>query len=155
MMKLNGAMGWAPAAILVALALWATVSCASQRRPKAGMADGRLKPCPDSPNCVCSEDRGGRSSIEPLAFVGSPADAWSRAKQALQDMGGKIQEEKDGYLWATFTSRIFRFVDDLEVRMDAANQVIHVRSASRVGYSDLGVNRKRVEALRVKFGQER
>jgi len=68
-------------------------------------------------------------------------------------MGGKIQEEHDGYLWATFTSRVFRFVDDVEFRMVPSDGIIHVRSGSRVGYSDLGVNRKRVEKLRAGFDQ--
>jgi uncharacterized protein (DUF1499 family) len=70
-------------------------------------------------------------------------------------MGGKIQEEHDGYLWTTFTSRLFRFVDDVEFRMVSTDGIIHVRSASRVGYSDLGVNRRRVEKLRTLFNQKK
>jgi uncharacterized protein (DUF1499 family) len=72
-------------------------------------------------------------------------------KEALVEMGAEIQKEGNGYLWATFTTRVFRFVDDMALRMEAARGVIHVRSASRVGYWDLGVNRKRVETLRVRF----
>ena len=68
-------------------------------------------------------------------------------------MGGKIEADQDGYLWAVFTSRIFRFKDDLECRLAAPENLIHVRSASRLGYSDLGVNRKRVEALHKNFEQ--
>jgi uncharacterized protein (DUF1499 family) len=63
-------------------------------------------------------------------------------------MGGVIAEEKDGYFSATFSVSIFGFIDDLEVRMDPVRQVIHIRSASRVGRSDLGVNRKRIERLK-------
>ncbi len=70
-------------------------------------------------------------------------------------MGGKIEEEHDGYLWATFASRLFRFVDDVEFRMVSIDGIIHVRSASRVGYSDLGVNRRRVERLRTLFNQKK
>jgi uncharacterized protein (DUF1499 family) len=70
-------------------------------------------------------------------------------------MGGKIQEERDGYLWAMFTSRVFRFVDDVEFRMVPTDGLIHVRSGSRVGYSDLGVNRRRVEKLRARFNQKK
>lgn len=70
-------------------------------------------------------------------------------------MGGKIQEEQDGYLWATFTSRLFRFVDDVEFRMVSSDGIIHVRSGSRKGYSDLGVNRRRVEKLRTLFNQKK
>jgi len=70
-------------------------------------------------------------------------------------MGGKIEEEHDGYLWATFTSRVFRFVDDVEFRMVSTDGMIHMRSGSRKGYSDLGVNRRRVEKLRTLFNQKR
>jgi uncharacterized protein (DUF1499 family) len=70
-------------------------------------------------------------------------------------MGGKIEEEHDDYLWTTFTSRVFRFVDDVEFRMVSAAGKIHVRSGSRVGYSDLGVNRRRVEKLRALFNQKK
>ena len=66
-------------------------------------------------------------------------------------MGGSIQAEKTDYLAATFTSSIFRFVDDLEIRIDTGQEMIHLRSASRVGHSDGGVNRKRVELLKNSF----
>ena len=63
-------------------------------------------------------------------------------------MGGRIEAESDHYLAATFSSAIFGFVDDLEIRVDSSERVIHIRSASRVGHSDMGVNRKRTELLR-------
>jgi uncharacterized protein (DUF1499 family) len=66
-------------------------------------------------------------------------------------MGGRIEREGDGYLWASFATRIFRFVDDVEFRMVADQGTIHLRSASRVGYSDLGVNRRRVAEIRNRF----
>jgi uncharacterized protein (DUF1499 family) len=66
-------------------------------------------------------------------------------------MGGKIITDDGGYLHATFTSRIFRFVDDLELRLDGENGIIHLRSASRTGYSDFGVNRKRAEQFQALF----
>ena len=69
-------------------------------------------------------------------------------------MGGQIEQDTGAYLWAAFRSKGYRFVDDLECRMDIDSKVIHVRSASRVGHSDLGVNRKRVEALRSKMAQQ-
>ena len=67
------------------------------------------------------------------------------------DMGGRIRAEETGYLAGTFTSSIFRFVDDLEVRIDSDRNTVHLRSASRVGRSDLGANRKRVERLKASF----
>jgi len=123
-------------------------------QPQVGSVDGRLRTCPESPNCVCSE-AGERemASIAPLSFAGSAGAAWTKAKEAIVAAGGEIQLADDGYLWATFTTRWMRFVDDVELRMDAEHQVIQIRSASRVGYSDMGVNRERVERLRALFGK--
>ena len=69
-------------------------------------------------------------------------------------MGGNIQVENDNYLAATFTSSIFRFVDDLEIRIDLDQKIIHLRSASRVGRSDGGVNRERIKRLKSLYQQE-
>lgn len=121
------------------------------RPPETGLAEGRLRPCPDRPNCVSSEEEKASAQVAPLTFQGSPAVAWEQLKNIICDTGGEIQLEEDAYLRATFTSRLFRFVDDVEFRMVAAEKRIHVRSASRLGYSDLAVNRKRVEKLRVLF----
>ena len=139
---------------VISAMLLAVLSCASNP-PKAQLVDGRLRPCPKSPNCVSSENDGGSSRIEPLTFKGPPEKAWSDLKETIRELGGKIQEEHDGYLWATFTSRLFRFVDDMEFRMVSTDGMIHVRSGSRVGYSDLGVNRRRVEKLRAIFNQKK
>lgn len=111
-----------------------------------------LGPCPSSPNCVCSSDSADASShIPPLRFDpagGDPMEALARAVQAL---GGEVVARDGHYLHATFTSRWLRFVDDLECLAVPGEGVIHVRSASRVGYYDFGVNRRRVEALRKAF----
>jgi len=115
-----------------------------------GLVDGRLKPCPDKPNCVSSElvsDAG--HYIEPLVYSADhAAQVLPRLKTIIGDMGGSIQVEETDYLAATFTSSLFRFVDDLEIRIDTEQKTIHLRSASRVGYGDGGVNRKRVELLK-------
>jgi len=130
------------------------LSCASNP-PKVQLVDGRLRACPKSPNCVSSEGDNTSSRVEPLTFQGPPEKAWGDLKETIREMGGKIQEEHDGYLWTTFTTRLFRFVDDVEFRMVSSDGIIHVRSGSRVGYSDLGVNRRRVEKLRVLFNQKK
>jgi len=130
------------------------MSCSSHHRPDMGLVDGKLAPCPSTPNCVSSESSVGSSHVAPLSFNGTPEQAWETLRRAVEECGGKIKEDATPYLWATFTSRIFRFVDDVEFRMDARERVIQVRSASRVGYSDLGVNRKRVEKLRAAFARE-
>jgi uncharacterized protein (DUF1499 family) len=133
--------------------LFVALSILSRKHPEIGIVEDRLKPCPERPNCVCSEEKGKPSSVSPFVFVGNSNSAWASLKQIIKESGGAIEEEKSGYLWATFRSRIFRFFDDLELRLDRKNSVIHVRSASRVGYSDLGLNRKRVETLKVRFNK--
>ena len=136
--------------IVISGVLLTILSCASNP-PKVQLVDGKLRACPDSPNCVSSESDNASSRVEPLTFQDPPEKAWSNLKETLHEMGGKIQEDREGYLWATFTSRVFRFVDDVEFRMVSTDGMIHVRSGSRVGYSDLGVNRRRVEKLRTLF----
>ena len=118
-----------------------------------GLVEGRLKQCPDKPNCVSSEFvSDAEHYIEPLVYsVDQAAQVLPRLKTIIGEMGGSVQLEKADYLAATFTSSLFRFVDDLELRIDTVQKTIHLRSASRVGHSDLGVNRKRVERLKNAF----
>lgn len=107
-----------------------------------GLADGRLAPCPSSPNCVSSEegtDEGHR--VAPL-----PLSAWERLPGAIEAAGGRVVEAGGDYIAAAFSSKLMGYVDDVEFRKGEAE--VHVRSASRVGYGDMGANRKRVEALR-------
>jgi uncharacterized protein (DUF1499 family) len=110
-----------------------------------------LPPCPDRPNCVCSQAPGGdaRHAIEPLHFTGEPAAAWAALREVLDGMARvTIIEDTGSYLHAEARSLLFRFVDDVECTLDSEARVIHVRSASRQGYGDMGVNRRRVETLR-------
>jgi len=126
----------------------------SHKTPELGLIHGKLSPCPDKPNCVCSEDdtTDVHHSIQPLSTEGiDHAAAWLRLIDIVKASGGSIQQHSDIYLHATFTSPLFCFVDDFEARLDAANRTIHIRSASRVGHSDLGVNRKRAEKIRLEY----
>jgi uncharacterized protein (DUF1499 family) len=117
-----------------------------------GLRDGKLSECPDSPNCVSSQTAKKDHAVDPLSYNVS----YGEAKQALLSIISslprtKIIADNDRYLHVTFTSRLMRFVDDVEFLFDDTNKQIHVRSASRVGYSDMGVNRKRIEDLRKLF----
>lgn len=115
-----------------------------------GLADGKLKPCPSSPNCVCSQGDPADTVhfIDPILFTGEPGEARRRLVAAVTDMKGVVVNEEADYLHFNFTTAVMRFVDDVEFLIDPATKTIHVRSASRVGYGDFGVNRKRVERLR-------
>ncbi|OEU73436.1 MAG: hypothetical protein BA874_07210 [Desulfuromonadales bacterium C00003068] len=130
------------------------MSCSSTTKQPMGLINGQLAPCPNSPNCVSSEMSTSTAYIEPLAVKIEPEAAWLCLKRSIEGLGGTIKMAEDHYLWATFKTKVFRFVDDVELRLDADSKLIHVRSASRVGYSDLGVNQKRVELLREKFTEE-
>ena len=103
----------------------------------------RFPPVPNKPNCVSSRaDTADRQHyIEPLAGTLADAKAWIEAQPRT-----KILVEEDGFLHTTFRTAFFGFTDDVHIEVEG--DTLHVRSASRVGYGDLGVNRKRVEALR-------
>ncbi len=137
-----------PAVMIVGLAL---LSAFSGRPETLGLHQGRLRECPPSPNCVCSLDADDGHRVEPFLI---PTDADSTAVlNRLETLvaslpGARIATRGENYLHAEFTSALFRFVDDVEFHVDAEHATIHVRSASRVGHSDLGANRRRVESLR-------
>jgi uncharacterized protein (DUF1499 family) len=117
-----------------------------------GVRQGRLARCPDSPNCVCTQASDPRHAIEPLAFRGSAAAAIARVKQAIATLPRlTIVEESGDYLRVEAVTFLFRFVDDVEFFVDEAAGVIHFRSSSRLGYSDLGANRRRMERVRAAF----
>ena len=111
--------------------------------------DGRLTPCPSSPNCVSSDATDEAHTIAPLRFGGEPELAWQRLVGHLESSPGyTIVERDDGYLRAEARTRLLRFVDDVEFHLRPAAGEIAMRSASRIGYSDLGANRRRLERLR-------
>lgn len=127
----------------VALAL---VGCAGSQT-KGHEMDQRFAPCPEAPNCVSSFATDDLHAIDPLPL---PAGDAMQALRSVVDSfpRTRIVVEDGDYLHATFTSLVFRFVDDVEFRIDREAGVIHVRSASRLGYGDMGVNRRRVESIR-------
>ncbi|QDU48493.1 DUF1499 domain-containing protein [Gimesia panareensis] len=119
-----------------------------------GVTEGKLSPCPASPNCVCSTDPSVSHQIAPLAFTDSSEQAHQRLVTILEQYPGcQIVQSEEHYLRAEFRTRWLRFADDVEFLIEPRQNVIQVRSASRVGYSDLGTNRKRIEAIRQKFAQ--
>lgn len=138
--------------ILLTVVLLLLTGC-SGTMPKLGINDGQLAPCPNTPNCVSSQATEKQQFIEPILFSG----AQQEAKASLIDVLSKearvaIVENQDDYIRVDFTSKWFRFVDDVEFYFPATTNegtIIHVRSASRTGRSDFGVNRKRIERIRL------
>src|SRR5262245_14115955 len=115
------------------------------------MTRRRLPACPSSPNCVSTQasPEDARHSIVPFRYRKSQAEA----KEALKTIAAglprtKLVEEDEAYLHYEFTSLLLRFVDDVEFLFDDGTKTIHFRSASRIGYGDLGVNRRRMEDIR-------
>jgi uncharacterized protein (DUF1499 family) len=131
--------------ILVAITVWARTA---SRPTDLGVRDGRLTACPGTPNCVSTE----AGDAEPLRVWGDPERAFHELREAIRAMPRtRIVVEEPGYLHAEASTWGFGFIDDLEARLDEEAGVIHLRSASRLGHSDLGVNAKRVKDVRLRY----
>ena len=122
---------------------------------RLGVEDGRLVQCPTKPNCVNSQAKDKEHFIEPILARGTQLEAKEHLLKILNVMKrSEIKVSGNDYIRAEFTSMIFRFVDDVEFYFPETQSkeiVIHVRSASRVGHSDFGANRKRIEEIRNQF----
>jgi uncharacterized protein (DUF1499 family) len=112
-----------------------------------------LSPCPSSPNCVSTQAPDEGHAIAPFHYRKSRAEAREALKEVIRSLPrAKLVEENESYLHYEFTSLLLRFVDDVEFLFDDEAKTIHFRSASRAGYGDLGVNRKRMEQMRALVG---
>jgi uncharacterized protein (DUF1499 family) len=132
------------------------IGCTGVRPANLGVKDGRLAPCPPTPNCVSSQSSDKEHAIAPLSYTSSMPDAMADLKRIIQRMKRtKIVTDTDSYLYVEFTSALWRFVDDVEFSFDDASKTIQVRSASRLGKSDFGVNRKRIDMIRAAWSMER
>ncbi len=125
---------------------------AGSRPDNLGVVEGKLAPCPSSPNCVSTSSQDAEHGIAPLTYNSTPEEAMANLKRIINSLERtNIVEETDNYLYAEFSSKLMGFVDDVEFYLDPEANVIQVRSASRLGESDLGVNRQRIETIRAKF----
>ena len=132
---------------LLACIVMAASSCAVGQH-----ADANDMQCPGSPKCVSSEETGSSQFIEPFVFDDQPDQAMARLKSAvLSEEGVTITKEQGNTLYAEARSDLFGFVDDMKFVLMPAAGKIQVRSSARTGYSDLGVNRRRVERIRTVF----
>lgn len=135
---------------LVLLLVISISACAGSTPETLGVqSQNSLGQCPDSPNCVSSADPRESHNVAPLQLSGDIASSWTGLRAKVEQLEGTVVMKSDErYLHAESTSSLMRYVDDLELLLDPATGRVDVRSASRVGYGDMGVNAARVEALR-------
>jgi len=141
--------------ILVVLVYVILLTGCSGTMPKLGINNSELAPCPETPNCVSSQAQDEKHHIEPIDYSGTQQAAHDRLLRIIEsEKRTQILTEQEDYIRVEFTSAVFRFVDDVEFYLpqeQGEKGVIHVRSASRIGQSDLGANRKRIERIRSEF----
>jgi uncharacterized protein (DUF1499 family) len=116
-------------------------------KKQIGIKEGKFQPCPKSPNCVSTQSKDRKHIMEPLSF-----NTLEEAKTKIKKIIGtfkriKLVTENDDYLHYEFRTGIFKFVDDVEFYFDDSTKFIHFRSAARLGWSDLGVNKKRMKKV--------
>jgi uncharacterized protein (DUF1499 family) len=117
-----------------------------------GVHKGQLAPCPKSPNCVSTYADNPKQHMPPIPLAEPAEQALAKLQLIIRDMpNSRIVSVTDNYLHAEFATSLFRFVDDVEFLIDEEKKAIHFRSASRVGYSDFGVNRRRMTEICEKF----
>jgi uncharacterized protein (DUF1499 family) len=126
--------------------------CSGMKSGGTNLGNEPLAGCPDRPNCVSSQSQDAKHAIAPLRLEGDLTTGWDTIRGVVGSLPRcTFVKATDRYLHAECRSWLFRFIDDLELQLDPVTGVIAIRSASRVGYSDLGVNRRRIEALRKKL----
>ena len=125
------------------------LSLTAAKPDNLGVVDGQLAQCPKSPNCVSTQSTDSEKTMPSIAIINDGAQTLSTIKSAISSNcpNAKLITESDSYLHYEFTSLLFRFVDDVEFFADDKEQVVHFRSASRVGHSDMGANKKRMSKI--------
>lgn len=132
------------------LALLFLNSCNVSDKRKLGVVDSQLIPCPSSPNCASSDTNNTEQQVEPFVLAISPEKAWDLLIDHVAQLPRTAIVRQDSrYLYAECRSQLFGFVDDLEFHLRPEQKIVAVRSASRTGYYDFGVNRSRIEKLRL------
>ena len=139
-------------AVLV-LAFSGRIVYENNQAPKLGVSEGKFKPLSSKPNNVSTQAQDPAKQVKPLSFKSDATSTMTAIKASIDSYGGaKVIEETGDYLYVIFTTEKMKFNDDVEFWLDATNQEVHFRSASRAGYSDLGLNRKRYNELANIYG---
>ena len=132
--------------------LWSTSGGSAGRPHNLGLKNNMLLPCPKSPNCVLSQASDAKHKIKPIYYATSVEAAKERLNQVILSISdARIITQNEVYWHVEFTTRWLRFIDDVEFYFPESEALIHLRSASRSGYWDLGVNRKRTKEIRSRF----
>jgi uncharacterized protein (DUF1499 family) len=135
--------------VLTGFVLMGIFACAGAHPNNLGVKDGRLAPCRPSPNCVSSDAADAKHSVAGFQPALRMAEAWTQLREVVGTLPRtEIISETTDYLHVECRSAVFGFIDDLELHARPAQNLIAVRSAARLGYTDFGVNRRRVEDLR-------
>jgi len=138
--------------VILGVALLFAMSMMGQRPENLGTLGGKLYSCPTSPNCVSTTAEKESQRMECLVFTGDAQAAMAKLVEVVSSMPrSRVISQTENYLYVEFSSLLFRFVDDVEFLIDAENNKIDFRSASRVGYSDMGANRRRMTTLSNRF----
>lgn len=133
--------------------LWFLGALSREHRPDS-VDNGKIDEVTGKPNCVSSLSDNPKFQIDPIAYEVAEREVWGQLITAVESIPKtQVITNEPPYLYAETFSKIFGFVDDLEILQDEEKKVFHVRSASRVGSSDMGANRKRVELLRKRFSE--
>ena len=142
--------------LLISLSVCTSIAagCGGRMPQALENGSGRLAACPASPNCVSSDATDEIHAIPAYRIRGDAGTAWKALESQLAGLPRvEIVTDENGYLYAVFTTRLMRYRDDVEFGLDGEAGAIRVRSASRVGYGDMGVNRERIEAIRAALAE--
>ncbi|MHA1468358.1 MAG: DUF1499 domain-containing protein [Promethearchaeota archaeon] len=118
---------------------------------RTGIINNKFKPCPKTPNCVSTmaSNDDKKHYISPISYISSQEEAVEKIIQIINSLKGtKIKVKEINYIHVIFSTKLLRFKDDVEFYFDDSSKIIHFKSASRIGSSDLGTNRKRMEKIR-------
>jgi uncharacterized protein (DUF1499 family) len=137
-----------PKIVALFLIVMSAVGCAGDAQDSRSTTPVDLAPCPDSPNCVSTKSKDPDHAMTPLPYIKSGKESMDRLVAIVRDMKrATIVTATSSYLHVEFRSALFRFVDDVEFVLDDSARLIHFRSASRTGYYDFGVNRRRMQEI--------
>jgi uncharacterized protein (DUF1499 family) len=139
-------------AAIVITAVMAVLARVVKSPTNLGVRNGKLAPCPNSPNCVSTQSQDPRHQIDPIPYTTSPEEAKGTLVQIIRSMERtRIIRDDPTYIHAEFRTKGIGYVDDVEFTLDQEAKVIHFRSSARLPYYDWGVNRKRMEEIRTAF----